>query len=143
MIPSRLYKKEKLCSAVAIEQLFSHGVSSQTTLAFPLRCVWRENSRRSSDAPIQFLISIPKKRIRHAVDRVTMRRRVREAFRINRSAYPLPDGLRIDMALIYVDTQKRPYGAVEHAMQRILSSISGKYPKSPSYGPTDPAFSDQ
>lgn len=83
----RLYKKEKLCSTVAIEQLFMRGGEGvQGALAYPLRAVWRKNPRRSSDAPVAFVVSIPKKRLRHAVDRVQMRRRVREAYRLARPA---------------------------------------------------------
>ena len=63
----RLYKKEKLCSTVAIEQLFMRGGEGvQGALAYPLRAVWRKNPRRSSDAPVAFVVSIPKKRLRHA-----------------------------------------------------------------------------
>ncbi len=123
----RLYKKEKLCSTVAIDMLFSRGETSYATLAFPLRAVWRENPQRHSDAPIQFLISIPKKRLRHAVDRVQMRRRVREAYRLLHHNYALPEGIRLDVAFVYVASELQPYKSVEKAMKRILSAISAQY----------------
>ncbi len=80
----RLYKREKLCSVTAIENLFARKEGNGSAMAYPLRAVWRVSERNG--ASIQFLISIPKKRLRHAVDRVTMRRRVREAYRLNRNA---------------------------------------------------------
>ena len=121
----RLYKKEKLCSVIAIGQLFGPGSGSDVSsaLAFPLRMVWRDNPRRSSDAPVQFLISIPKKRLRHAVDRVLMRRRVREAFRLNRHDYPVEEGRRLDVAFIYVSPQIESYARVERAMTRLLKKL--------------------
>jgi ribonuclease P protein component len=123
----RLYKKEKLCSVIAIEQLFGgNGADCHAALAYPLRAVWRENPRRSSDAPVQFLISIPKKKLRHAVDRVQMRRRVREAYRLNRHAYPLADGKRIDVAFIYVAKNLEPYAKVESAIHRLLKKIANQ-----------------
>ena len=122
-----LGKKDKLCSLVAIEQLFGAGGADFSTLAFPLRAVARPNPRRSSDAPVAFLIPIPKKRLRHAVDRVAMRRRVREAYRLNRHAYPRPEGTRVDMAFIYVADRLKSYRSVERAMHRILSALAEHY----------------
>jgi ribonuclease P protein component len=121
----KLYKKEKLCSVIAIGQLFDgSGADCHAALAYPLRAVWRENRRRSSDAPIQFLISVPKKKLRHAVDRVQMRRRVREAFRLNRHSHPLESDRRVDVAFIYVAKTLEPYARVESAMHRLLKKIS-------------------
>jgi len=132
----RLYKSEKLCSQTAIDILFGRrepkpcadsGVDAACSqrpggsLAFPLRAVWRVNPGRQRGAGVQFLISIPKKRLRHAVDRVTMRRRVREAYRLNRHLLEgLPEGMLIDMAFVYVASSLQPYAAVESAVCRLL-----------------------
>lgn len=124
----RLYKKEKLCSTVAIDQLFGHGGlhtgHSKSSIAFPIRAIWRHNPRRSSDAPIQFLVSVPKKRLRHAVDRVTMRRRIREAFRLLRHQYPMPSDARVDVVFLYVANELIPYTRVENSMRRLLDKIA-------------------
>lgn len=120
----RLYKKEKLTSAVAIEQLFSRGSGAFSTLSYPLRAVWRPNSARHSDAPLAFVISVPKKRLRHAVDRVQMRRRVREAYRLARPDFPMPEGTRIDLAFIYVADRLTSFADVDQAVRRILARIA-------------------
>lgn len=117
----RLYKIEKLCSETAIGRLFSRNdpqVSS--TLAYPLRLAWRIDDVRGVKCP-RFLVSVPKKRLRHAVDRVTMRRRIREAYRLNRSLIS-PD-LPADLAFIYVADKLLPYAKVEHALKRLLASV--------------------
>ena len=126
----RLYKKEKLCSTVAVEQLFMRGSGAAGALDYPLRAVWRSNQRRRSDAPVAFLITVPKKRLRHAVDRVTMRRRIREAYRLNR--HPALDEMngsdcRVDVAFIYVADRLMEYAAVERAMRRLLTAIARHY----------------
>lgn len=126
-----LYKKEKLCSVVAIEQLFGRGGADFSRLAYPLRAVARNNPRRHSDAPVAFLISVPKKRLRHAVDRVLMRRRIREAFRLNRAEFPLPQGIRLDLAFVYVSDSTAPYPAVVRAMRRILAALAANYSPTP------------
>lgn len=123
----RLYKKEKLCSNTAINMLFRPEGSSQATLAYPLRAVWRQNDGRYCDAKMQFLISIPKKRLHHAVDRVMMRRRIREAYRLNHHYYTLTDNSKIDVAFIYIANSLLPYKIIEKAMKKILKNISENY----------------
>lgn len=68
----RLYKKQRLCSPTAIEALFAHSPESRGALCYPLRAVWRPDPARRSDAPLAFVIVVPKRRLRHAVDRVLM-----------------------------------------------------------------------
>lgn len=120
----RLYKKEKLCSAVAIDTLFGRGAGVNSALAYPLRAVWRHNPRRHSDAPIAFVVSVPKRRLRHAVDRVAMRRKIREAYRLSRSSLTLPEGARYDVAFIYVADRLTDYRSVERAIDRLTRKIA-------------------
>lgn len=126
----RLYKKEKLCSAVAIEQLFGPGGADFARLVYPLRAVARRNPRRSSDAPVAFMISVPKKRLRHAVDRVAMRRRIREAYRLNHRNINLEDGIRLDVGFVYVANGLVPYADIERAMLRLLQGLQDAFPQS-------------
>lgn len=125
-----LYKKQKLCSTRAIEQLFGTDGAEFSRLCFPVRAVARRNDGRRSDAPIAFLISVPKKRLRHAVDRVLMRRRIREAFRLNHHECKLPEALRVDLAFIYVANTTMPYSAVEKAVKNILTALGNNYRES-------------
>lgn len=138
-----LYKKEKLCSATAIDELFGGSTPHFARLSYPLRAVARRNEHRHSDAPVAFLISIPKKRLRHAVDRVLMRRRIREAYRLAHQEYPLEPGVRYDLALIYVSDTTLPYTTVDRAVRRILAALAAdSTPAStdPSPSPTAPAL---
>lgn len=136
MVGQRLYKIEKLRSEIAIGQLFDRSnPAAQSVMAYPLRAVWTVNSSRLAAmetpsetsrrkvAPCpQFLVSIPKKKLRHAVDRVQMRRRVREAYRLNR--HLIPKDLPLDIAFIYVATEVLPYAEVLKGVTRILTRIS-------------------
>ena len=72
----------------------------------------------------RFLVSVPKKRIRHAVDRVTMRRRIREAYRLNRDI--VPRDISVDIAFIYVADKLLPYSRIETSMRRLLASLAEK-----------------
>ena len=118
----KLKKEEKLCSRTAVDRLFSDGKS---LMAFPLRAAYR--LRPCGEHPVQFLISIPKKRIRKAVGRVTLRRRVREAYRLNRRELlqgPLEQaGWGVDIAFVYLDSNPAPYSVIDEKMRSLLSRI--------------------
>ncbi len=124
----RLYKREKLCSETAIDLLFSRTGGGQAALFYPLRVVWRNNPKRQSEVA-QFLISVPKKRLRHAVDRVAMRRLIREAYRLNRSQLGQSATMPVDIAFTYVADKRVDFNHITSAMikalRRIAKSCSG------------------
>ena len=119
----KLKKDEKLCSRTAVDLLFGEGKS---LMAFPLRAAYRLRPR--GEHPVQFLISIPKKRIRHAVGRVTLRRRVREAYRLRRNDLLLAPiencGCRVDVAFVFLANRKAPYELLEKKMAELLQRIA-------------------
>lgn len=121
----RLRKSEKLCSQTAIDALFA-APRGKGALAYPLRAVSapRDPAARPAGAPVQFLISVPKKRLRHAVDRVLMRRRIREAYRLNRHLIPEGEGGNLDVAFVYIASEVLPYSKIERAMAKILAQLS-------------------
>lgn len=122
-----LDKSNKLCSLIAIEALFSKQSEADAALAFPLRVVWRINKSRKADIETpKFFISVPKKKIRHAVNRVTMRRRIREAYRLNRLQYLGEIRQPVDMAIIYVADKPMPYASVQRSLCKLLSKIALK-----------------
>ena len=119
----KLNKEEKLRSRTSVERLFSEGTS---IMAFPLRAVYR--LRQPGEAPAQFLITIPKKRIRKAVMRVTLRRRTREAYRLNRRELLLEpmaeSGYGVDIAFIYLDSTPAPYSVISEKVTYLLRRIA-------------------
>lgn len=119
----KLNKNEKLCSRTAVNLLFDEGKS---LMAFPVRAAYR--LRPQGEHPVQFLISIPKKRIRKAVNRVTLRRRVREAYRLNRHEQLMPaltqSGQGVDIAFVYLDSTPAPYSVIQEKVISLLTRIS-------------------
>ena len=93
-------------------------------MAYPLRVVWRRNETRKGSTA-QFLITVPKKRLHNAVDRVLMRRRIRESYRLNRQYLEaMSTEQPVDMAFIYVADSVKPYSRVEGAMIKALKNIA-------------------
>ena len=58
-----------------------------------------------------------------------MRRRIREAYRLNRR-FLLPalaeKGIAIEMAFLYMDKELQPYTKIEERMRTVLSKIAAK-----------------
>ena len=119
----KLHKEEKLCSRTAINNLFDEGKS---LMAFPLRAAYR--LRPSGQQPVRFLISIPKKRIHKAVERVLLRRRTRESYRLNRNQLLVPAlqqaDCGVDIAVVYLDKTPAPYQVIDEKMISLLERIA-------------------
>ena len=77
-----LDKSERLCSKKLIERLFGGG--NKSFPAFPLRVVYMPLAPEENTADASILISVPKKRFKHAVKRNQVKRQVREAYRHNK-----------------------------------------------------------
>ncbi|MDO9634325.1 MAG: ribonuclease P protein component [Paludibacter sp.] len=76
-------KKEKLCGEIRIGKLFAEG---NAFLAHPLRIVYKL-SEENTDSPLKILISVPKKKIKKAVNRNRIKRLIREAYRLNKTTF--------------------------------------------------------
>ena len=122
-----------------MEDLFKEGSS---IYEFPIRLTWRaidgetlrNTFRDHVPQPIdtlQMLITVPKKKRRHAVDRVLMRRRIREAYRLNRKEFlgNIEDGSKIrtlSMAFIYLHDKNIPYATIERKIKLLLKKLADK-----------------
>ena len=81
-MPSFTFKKEeRLKSRKIIGKLFKEGHSFTS---YPLRLVWTKMDTRLSDFPAQMALTVPKRAFPKAVDRNRLRRRIREAYRLNK-----------------------------------------------------------
>lgn len=122
-------KSERLCSLKAIETLFAGGTKSLT--AFPLRVVFRHldsatpspaTSTDASSATSQVLISVSKRRFKHAVDRNRTKRQIREAWRLNRDI--LSDTSAKHLAFIWIADELQPSALINRKMKNLLHRIN-------------------
>ena len=119
-------KREHIVSTRLIETLFSSGSSSVS--AFPLRAVFKIVPRSQTNVPVQILISVPKKRFKHAVDRNRVKRQVREAYR--HSKQPLCDAVAADVSLlvafVWISDQLAPSATVNHRVEKLIARMAEK-----------------
>lgn len=111
-----LPKKARLYLRGQIETLFAQGRSLKV---YPVRCTYLRVEAESSAV----MVSVPKKLFRRAVDRNLLKRRMREAYRLNR---PLVAGLGLHIALHYIATEQLPYHTIENAIREILEKLAEK-----------------
>jgi len=97
-------KAEKLCSQTQIDKLFSAGKSLSSR---HFRLVYIERDSWTNPA-VKILIAVPKKNLKHAVDRNRMKRLIREAYRNNKNRLLEMyhnSGKNCDVALIFTGKQ--------------------------------------
>jgi len=130
IVNCQLKKSERLTSQLVIDKLFAGGNASMA--AFPLRIVYmkmdKEEENGNDEKPmVSILVSVPKKRFRHAVDRNRMKRLVREAYRLNKHVlWNALEGKDFRLALAFVcitDTLPTFY-TVNKSMKKALIRIA-------------------
>jgi ribonuclease P protein component len=123
-------KSERLKSRKTIASLFQKD-KSKSFGAFPLRLVWIETEQAdlSITDKFQAAFSVPKKIFRRANVRNTIRRRVREAYRLHKHRLAA-SGSDKQYAFMWIYTSKEiaDYQTIEKAMQfairRFMKEIS-------------------
>lgn len=118
-------KEERIVSNLLIETLFEKS-NSQSLTAYPLKAVFLKTDQREGCAPVQLLISVPKKRFKHAVDRNRVKRQVREAYRRNKSLLEgtAKEGELLLIAIIWLSDKHFASKEVEKRVISILKQIA-------------------
>ena len=86
------------------------------------------SERQPDEAPVQLLISVPKKRFKHAVDRNRVKRQVREVFRQHKDLlyHAVPETQRLLLAFIWLSDEHRPSKEVDGRVVTLMQRISEK-----------------
>ncbi len=120
-------KKERITSLKEIESIFERGKSRSAT-AFPVMAVYRTYPLPQDEhtPPVKVLMSVAKKRLRHAVDRNRAKRQLREAYRLQHNK--LTDTVStvgkghtgLLVAFVWLGDRPQPSVAVHASMGKIL-----------------------
>lgn len=122
MAEHSLSRTERLRSLGAIRRLFTEG---EAGFVFPLRYIWYAES--DTNPSVEVLFSTPKRYHKRANRRNLVRRRMREAYRLQKQSLTLHIGERnLDLALIYSSAEVVSSKKIAYAVRRILEQIASR-----------------
>jgi len=115
-----LKKHEILRSKKNIEELFKNGSSF---FLYPYKVFFLPNLTAENN---QVLFSVSKKNFKRAVDRNLIRRRMREAYRLNKSTLldKQKETLSLSIGLIYISKFKLPYIDIENKLKQVFIRLN-------------------
>lgn len=123
MKPDNKYpKNEKLKSKKAIDLLFSKGKSIN---AFPIRVIYVPKLKLD-DTPVNMGVTVSKKNIKLAVNRNLIKRRIREAYRLNNNELKIHlKNINSELNLMFIYTSKQilPYKEIENKIKVLLTRL--------------------
>ncbi|NOR75348.1 MAG: ribonuclease P protein component [Draconibacterium sp.] len=116
-------KEERLTSKKVIDKLFSDGDSF---LAFPLKVVFFETSL-SSEYSVQAAFSVGKRNFKLAVHRNKIKRKMREAYRLNKSQlYDILGDKQVAIFFLFIGKEIPDYKLVNSAMEKAIKKLIAK-----------------
>lgn len=110
-------KAERLSGKKNIEELFKHG-SSFYFKPILLKYLDKADEPKTH----RLLVSVPKKKLKRAVDRNLVKRRIRESYRLNKHILT-GESPFYHMAIVYLDEVILSYSEIEEKLIKLLNRL--------------------
>lgn len=110
-----LHKEERLCSQKIIGEMFSSG---ESFLSYPLKVVFLKTDA-SQPYPVQAAFTVSKRNFKRAVKRNLLKRRMREAYRLNKPSFYdelAAKELHIAVMFVFIGKDLIEFPVIEKAM---------------------------
>ncbi len=111
-----LHRQQRLRGKIAIAKLFKTG---KAKIAYPLRICYLLNEQ-SND---QIVVSVPKKLFKRAYKRNLLKRRIREAYRLNQHLISNSEQHK-QIAFMYISKEIATYKEIENSVITLLNKIN-------------------
>ena len=115
-------KKDRLSQQKIIQKLFQEGIQINF---YPFK-IYILQVEKSLSQRIQVLVSVPKKQFKKAADRNLVKRRIREAYRLNKqilNEIKLKPEMQIAIAFVYNTDKIHDHGLIQDKMTEALNKI--------------------
>lgn len=115
-----LPRQERLKSGRDISALFENGASF---LVYPVKVVWyiHENPEKN---PTKVAFTVSKKIFRHAVQRNLLKRRMREAYRLNKQLLLSEDSdFNARIVFVYIAKEELNYSVIARSITAALKKV--------------------
>jgi ribonuclease P protein component len=125
LLKNTFHKNERLCSKKAMEELFSRGRSLNR---YPLKMMYIVTEYPLENQS-QVMFVAPKKKFRRAHDRNLLKRRMREAYRLNKQQYYNELHLlniKTQAAFIYIGTEQASFEEIRQSFVWLMQQSVNK-----------------
>ena len=120
-------KEDRLCSRKDIETLILKGHCS---FVYPFKFYW--NIVDIQNQPVKIAFAVPKKRFKHANKRNLIKRRMREAFRMQKpffSSELVKLNLKLQLLTVYVSNDIMNFNEIDKKIKILLDNIKNDIQK--------------
>ncbi len=120
-------KSERLCSKKAIEELVE---LNSTLFVHPLKCYFQFFPIQNGEINNEILFTVPKRNFKKAVDRNKIKRRLKEAFRLNKfellNDSTIQKSRKVKILIVYIGKEIESFSLLQHSLVCLLEKIATK-----------------
>jgi ribonuclease P protein component len=123
---NKFCKEERLCNRKTIDFLFSAKEKIKFT-EFPFMVIAKESINENQKFPAQMMVSVSKRKIKLAVNRNLMKRRIKEAYRLHKNEfYESLKSQNKELILCFIFLGNKPvsYELIEQKIIVLLSRLT-------------------
>lgn len=124
-----LGKDEKLKSKILIGQLFAEGSHVKS---FPFRLIYLKTNH-DSEFPISVGFSVPKRNVKLAVNRIRIKRIMREAYRKNKHAFTENINKQYIFMFVYMAKEEIKHDELAITMEKVCTKFLKKIKEDEQY----------
>ena len=114
--------KARLCSFYEIDSLIKSGTS---IFNYPFKVVFKYSQNELESSSVKILISVPKRNFKRAVHRNYVKRRIREAYRLNKNLIEVNKN-SLNVLFVYVGKQIADYDFIEAKLKDTLIKLNNQ-----------------